>query len=160
MCLLVLNKTRGDHLPNVAAFKGSPNKMARGKNPLFHIIFFFSQPLDLCIFVRVLVLNCVMPFHSIANCVACCTSHDIHTREHTHSFPCKCVILFRISRPNDTADIMKGLRANRFILWAAQFLSHSRYELRLALVVRHTSGLVQLCRLTFCHLFLFVFVSV
>lgn len=44
----------------------------------------------------------------------------------THS-PCKCVILFRISWPNDTAEIMKGLRINRFMLWAFLFLFRCLY---------------------------------
>lgn len=58
-------------------------------------------------------IQCFWGRRLVVGCVFSCG--DRHTRAH---FPCKCVILFRISRPNDTAEIMKGLRANRFMLWA------------------------------------------
>lgn len=47
-CVSGLNKTRGDRLPNVAAFKGSPNKMPCSAKKIHQLFIIFLAVVELC----------------------------------------------------------------------------------------------------------------
>lgn len=119
-CVFGLDKPATTVYQIVATFKSLQKKNEKKKHFSFFLHYSCCSIVLCSSFVLKkncfsLVFTCFIQYLWGRRLVCVLSWGDRHTRAH---FPCKCVILFRISWPNDTAEIMKGLRDNRFMLWA------------------------------------------